>query len=185
MGENSEATSVEQQLGEMNQLLSRVMMQIARASDGKTSLVLRDLTQVTSTLNRVQSAVNDQMQVRDRQVGALAEIGSVINSSLGLKRVLAEVMDRLVSLMNAERGFLMLKEPNGELKVQVARGIEQVDLNENEFAISMTVVRQVAATGQVILTTNAQNDPRFDQQLSVAAYHLLSILCAPLKPTRN
>jgi len=181
MGQNSEALTVQQQLGEMNQLLSRVMMNIARSTDGQTSLLLRDLTQVTSTLAHLRNAVTNQMQVRDRQVGALVGIGSVINSSLGLRRVLSEVMDRLVTLMGAERGFLMLREPNGELKVQVARGIEKVDLNEDQFAISKTIVQRVAETGEVILTTNAQIDPRFDQQMSIAAYHLLSILCAPLK----
>lgn len=181
MGQNSEALTVQQQLGEMNQLLSRVMTHIARSTRGQTSSVLRDLTQVSSTLDHVRTAVTNQMQVRDRQVGALAGIGSVINSSLGLRRVLAEVVDRLVALMGAERGFLMLREPDGELKVRVARGIDQANLNEDQFAISKTIVHRVIDSGEVILTTNAQIDPRFDQQLSVAAHHLLSILCAPLK----
>jgi putative nucleotidyltransferase with HDIG domain len=105
----------------------------------------------------------------------------VINSSLGLKRVLEEVMDRLIVLMNAERGFLMLREPNGELKVRIARGIDNVNLNEDAFAISNTVVRRVVESGETVLTTNAQEDPRFGEQFSVAVYHLLSILCAPLK----
>jgi GAF domain-containing protein len=36
-------------------------------------------------------------------------------------------------------------------------------------------------TGQPVLTTNAQEDPRFEDQVSVAAYQLRSIMCAPLK----
>jgi putative nucleotidyltransferase with HDIG domain len=105
----------------------------------------------------------------------------VINSSLGLKAVLEEVMDTLIALMNAERGFLMLREPNGELKVGIARGIDSVNLNEEVFSISKTIVRRVAESGVAVLTTNAQEDPRFGEQYSVAMYHLLSILCAPLK----
>jgi len=31
------------------------------------------------------------------------------------------------------------------------------------------------------LTTNAQEDPRFEGQLSIAAFQLRSILCAPLQ----
>jgi putative nucleotidyltransferase with HDIG domain len=98
-----------------------------------------------------------------------------------LKTVLAEVMDRLISLTGAERGFLMLKYPDGKLVVEVARGLDRTDLEEEQFAISRTIAYRVAETGQVILTTNAQEDPRFEAQLSVAAYRLLSILCAPLK----
>jgi putative nucleotidyltransferase with HDIG domain len=121
------------------------------------------------------------MDARQRQIGALVGVGSAINSSLGLKRVLEKVMDTLIALMNAERGFLMLREPTGELKVRIARGIDNVNLEENVFAISNTVVSRVAESGVAVLTTNAQEDPRFGEQLSVAAYHLLSILCAPLK----
>jgi putative nucleotidyltransferase with HDIG domain len=41
-------------------------------------------------------------------------------------------------------------------------------------------VRKVAESGEPILTTNAQQDPRFEGQVSVTAYQLRSILCAPL-----
>jgi putative nucleotidyltransferase with HDIG domain len=121
------------------------------------------------------------LEANQRQVKALVGVGSVINSSLGLKQVLEEVLDRLIALTGAERGFLMLVEPNGELKARIARGIDREDLNKDAFAVSNTIVRKVAETGEAILTTNAQEDPRFGEQISVAAYHLLSILCAPLK----
>src|SRR5258706_3185612 len=90
-------------------------------------------------------------------------------------------MDRLIAPMRDERGFLMLGESNGKLKVQVARGIDHADLEEAQFAVSKTIIHRAAETGEVVLTTNAQEDPRFQDQVSVAAYHLLSILCAPLK----
>lgn len=157
------------------------MMSVARSSDGQTSAVMRDLTQAYSSLNQATRSVEDQLQTREKQIGALMGVGSVINSTLGLKRVLSEVMDRLIALMKAERGFLMLKDSHGKLEVQVARGMDRVDLNEEQFAISRTIAYRVAQTGEVILTTNAQDDPRFGNQFSIAAYHLLSILCAPLK----
>ena len=109
------------------------------------------------------------------------DVGSVINSSLGLKRVLDEVMDTLIVLMKAERGFLMLKDQSGDFQVRIARDAKHHDLKEEVFAISKTIVRRVVEHGEPVLTTNAQEDPRFDQQASVAAFQLLSILCAPLK----
>jgi putative nucleotidyltransferase with HDIG domain len=108
-------------------------------------------------------------------------VGRAINSSLGLKRVLEEVMDTLIELMRAERGFLMLRDPNGNLSVRIARGIAQVNLDEAAFKVSRTIVRKVAESGEPILTTNAQDDPRFEAQMSVAMFQLRSILCAPLK----
>ncbi|MFN8413668.1 MAG: HD domain-containing phosphohydrolase [Anaerolineales bacterium] len=181
MNQSFDSQTIQKQIGEMQKMLNRVMVHLARINDGETSQIVRDLTQLSSSLNAMKTTVSSQFQVHERQIGALVGVGSVINSSLGLKRVLSEVMDRLIALMHAERGFLMLREPDGKLAVQVARGIDQKDVTEDKFAISNTVVQRVAATGEVILTTNAQDDPRFGQQFSVAAYHLLSILCAPLK----
>jgi putative nucleotidyltransferase with HDIG domain len=83
--------------------------------------------------------------------------------------------------MRAERGFLMLRESNGELSVRIARGVDHVNLEEDTFKVSQTIVSRVADTGEPILTTNAQNDSRFGSQLSIAAFQLRSILCAPLK----
>lgn len=180
MKQPSDPNIIQEQLWEVSNLLSKAMMGIAKTSEGQGSQFLRDLTQAVSTLNKVKSNVSKQIQTHKTQFDALVRIGSAINSSLGLKRVLAEVMDRLVSLMRAERGFLMLRESDGNLKVHVARGIDNVDLNEDEFAVSKTVINRVVETGKLVLTTNAQEDPRFEAQFSVAAYHLLSILCVPL-----
>jgi putative nucleotidyltransferase with HDIG domain len=181
MNQSFDSQSIHRQVEEMQVTLGRVMTRISRINDGNTSHVIRDLTQLSLSLTSMKNAVSSHLQTNQRQIGALVGVGSVINSSLGLKRVLAEVMDRLIALMNAERGFLMLREADGSLRVQVARGLDQEDVTEDKFNISNTVVRRVAENGEVILTTNAQDDPRFGQQDSVAAYHLLSILCAPLK----
>ncbi|MCA2001543.1 MAG: GAF domain-containing protein [Chloroflexi bacterium] len=181
MAHPPDAQSIQSQLAEMEKTLMRVMAHVARMNEGQTSLILRDLTQMSGIVNALTRGVSGYLESQQRQVGALMGVGSAINSSLGLKRVLELVMDTLIALMNAERGFLMLSETGGELKVRIARGIDNVDLNEEAFSISNTVVRRVAESGEPVLTTNAQEDPRFGEQYSVAAYHLLSILCAPLK----
>ncbi len=180
MKQPSDTNIVQDQLWEINNLLSDVMKTVSQSNGGQNSQILRDLTHAASTLNKVKSSVSKQIQTHESQFDALVQIGSSINSSLGLKRVLSDVMDRLVKLMRAERGFLMLSEPDGNLAVQVARGLDHVDLDEDQFAVSKTVINRVVETGKLVLTTNAQEDPRFEAQFSVAAYHLLSILCVPL-----
>ncbi len=54
-------------------------------------------------------------------------------------------------------------------------------INPNEFEISRTVIQRVIDSGDPVLTTNAQEDPRFGGQESIVAYNLRSILCVPLK----
>jgi adenylate cyclase len=111
---------------------------------------------------------------------ALAGIGQVINSTLEVDEVLQIVMDTIIRLMGAERGFLMLRDERGEMVTRIARNWEQESLNSSEFAISRTIVQRVIDGGEAVLTTNAREDPRFGGQESIIAFNLRSILCVPL-----
>lgn len=111
---------------------------------------------------------------------ALADIGSVVNSSLEPDEVLRIVMDTIVRLTGAERGFLMLTDENGEMVMRTARNWEQENLSPPDFEVSNTIVSRVVSSGEALLTTNAQDDPRISDQESVIAYKLRSILCVPL-----
>ncbi len=104
----------------------------------------------------------------------------MVNSSLDLPTVLAEVIDTLIRITGAERAFLMLRE-DGELRVRVARNWERGAIGPGEEAFSRTVIERVAHGGDPVLTTNAQADPRFSATDSIVAHNLRSILCVPLK----
>jgi adenylate cyclase len=141
---------------------------------------MEGLSQLAGSLTRLSRQIAQQEEERTNLL-ALADIGQVINSSLEPNEVLRIVMDTIVRLTGAERGFLMLKDEDGELSFRVARNWEQETLDPSEFAISRTIVNRVAMEGQALLTTNAQEDPRFGGQESIVAYNLRSILCVPLK----
>ena len=178
-------TMLQSQFQDANAKLANIMQRLIKTGNPDALNAVQDLTQLTQSLRKVEQGVVDNVAVRQSQLGALMGVGNVINSSLGPKRVLEEVMDTLIALMRAERGFLMLRESDGGLSVQIARGIDHINLDEEGFAFSKTIVRNVAESGEAVLTTNAQNDPRFGAQMSVAAYQLRSILCAPLKIKDN
>ena len=111
---------------------------------------------------------------------ALANIGQVVNSTLEIDEVLQIVMDTIIRLTEAERGFLMLRDERGEMTIRIARNWEQESINQNESSISRTVVQRVINEGEAVLTTNAREDPRFGGQESIIAFNLRSILCVPL-----
>jgi PAS domain S-box-containing protein len=112
---------------------------------------------------------------------ALADVIQAINSSLEIDEVLRIVMDTIVRLTRAERGFLMLRDEQGDLVTRIARNWEQESIDSSEFAISRTIIDRVVTEGEPVLTTNAQEDPRFGSQESIIFYNLRSILCVPLK----
>jgi len=111
---------------------------------------------------------------------ALADVGQVINSSLELDEVLRIVMDNIVRLTKAERGFLMLRDENGEMAIRMGRNWEMESVDSSEVNVSKTIVQKVIESGEAIVTTNAQEDQRFSGHASIVAFNLRSILCVPL-----
>ncbi|NJL96194.1 MAG: GAF domain-containing protein [Anaerolineae bacterium] len=111
----------------------------------------------------------------------LYEVSRAIGSSLDLEVVLNQVMDAIIALTGAERGFLMLLNDDGALTVHTARNFDQETLESDEVVVSRTITRQVFETGNPVVTTNAAEDPRYAGQASIVANQLRSIMAAPLR----
>ena len=107
----------------------------------------------------------------------LYEITRTMNSSLDFAEVLDIVMDSMMQITKAQRGFLMVADENGRLRIQVARSNEG-DPAEETF--STTIVNQVVETHQPLLTNNAQYDTRYKAGQSIIMKGLRAILCAPM-----
>lgn len=111
----------------------------------------------------------------------LYQLSQTFNSSLDLDQVLNTVIDQVIAVTHAERGFVVLREADGALVFRAARGLHQTTIDDPQFQISRGVVDQVIRDGKPVLTSNAQVDSRFSGRQSVSILGLSAILCAPLK----
>jgi PAS domain S-box-containing protein len=112
---------------------------------------------------------------------ALYRVSSVLGTSLDLDQVLAQAMDAVIELTGAERGFLVLLEPDStNWKMRTARNFGHEAQQGQDMVVSRTVIDEVITTVKGVLTTDAQNDPRFSSSQSVVFYALRSVMCAPL-----
>lgn len=140
-----------------------------------------ELLGVNNGLNLIAQQL-EKDSVETGQFRELARVTEIINSRLDLNMVLNEVIDTVIQLTKAERGYIVLKNlATGELETSVARNMTQSTLAGNDFIISQTVVTRVAESGVSIVTTNAEQDERFQGSASISNYMLRSILCTPLK----
>lgn len=118
---------------------------------------------------------------QEKRVATLYEVSRAIGSSLNLQTVLDQVMDAIIQLTGAERGFLMLLNDDGNLAVRVARNFDQETLDSKDIAVSQTITRQVFESGEPVVTTNAQEDPRYAAQASIITHGMRSIMASPLR----
>ncbi|HSB90475.1 MAG TPA: GAF domain-containing SpoIIE family protein phosphatase [Anaerolineales bacterium] len=121
------------------------------------------------------------MQPSGDRLAMLYRISQTFNSTLDLGEVLDRVMDEVVAVTKAERGFLMLRGQDGSLVFRTARGMDQLTIEQPEFQISRGIVDRVATEGRPLLTSDAQLDPQLGERASVRLLGLRAILCVPLK----
>jgi adenylate cyclase len=110
----------------------------------------------------------------------LYELARDLSSSLELDIVLSKVMDRVITLMKAARGFIVLVDPETNvLSVQMSAG-EADEEKARQFLGSKTVIERVVRSGEAVVSTDASLDDRFKGQQSVIMQNLRSIIAVPL-----
>lgn len=111
------------------------------------------------------------------ELGTLYAIARDLNSTLDLDEVLQMVMDRIIEVAKADRGFLMLVNlKTSQLEFKIARNYQAKTLEKREFEkISLSTVHQVVQTRKAFTDADL-----VDPTQSMIDYGICSLMCAPL-----
>ena len=171
----------EHQINDLNEL------EQALNSLGKQTLPVDTRAAIHHAKSRLAQFKNSiQLDAGQGRLAALYQVSQSLGVSLNPDEVLTQVMDAVIQLTNAERGFLTLvKKDSPELNLVAARNIQQENLQREDMNVSRTVISSVIESGNGVVTTDAQDDPRFSDQESVILHALRSIMCAPLRARGN
>ncbi len=116
----------------------------------------------------------------------LLDVTRRMNSALDLDAVLATIVDSLISIARADRGFLMLRDlESGELQFSIARDKKGQDLEEKKFRVSLGVVNEVAEKGETRLIDDAASSDAYQARRSIISLSLRTIVCVPLATTHG
>jgi transcriptional regulator with GAF, ATPase, and Fis domain len=93
------------------------------------------------------------------------------------------LVDALVEVTRAERGFLLLSADGkrAERKVVAARNFDREAVRDAVGKVSRTVERKAFDSGDPVIVTDAAADERFSGTESIANLRLRSILCVPVR----
>lgn len=104
--------------------------------------------------------------------------------SHSLAPLLAYTIDKVLTLVGAERGYIVLKNDDGSIDFRIKRDNQGNDLPGATDEISYSILEKVVQTGESVVLSDAMHDPQFGTARSVMALRLRSIMCVPLM-TRN
>jgi adenylate cyclase len=108
------------------------------------------------------------------------ELDVLANSPGSFEARVKSCFDKIITVMGAERGFLLLsKGEEIDWMPFAGRGINLDTLFETE-AVSKSIINVAVKGKRSLITTNAMTDPRFADKQSVVVAKIRSVLCTPL-----
>ena len=116
-----------------------------------------------------------------RQVAAVLDSLRALGSGKVLDEVLTLVMDSALEVTNAERGFIMLAGPGGDLEFKVARGRGREPLPGVTFDTSQKIPREVFTTGQSRFFDDLLETSVADGHTGTVALGIRHVACVPLR----
>jgi transcriptional regulator with GAF, ATPase, and Fis domain len=111
---------------------------------------------------------------------ALVRFSERLLGATDLPRLLDELLDALVEVTQADKGFLILLQ-EGELTVRAARNIARETIEGAVSRVSDSIVKKVVETGKPLVVADALHDVEWSGSTSVVNLKLCSVMCAPLK----
>jgi serine phosphatase RsbU (regulator of sigma subunit) len=140
-----------------------------------------DLTFLTGDDDRSHSS-RSTTGARDdlRQITALLEGFRALGSGRVLQEVLALVLDAAIEISGAERAFIMLSTPDGELEFKLARGRDKQPLTDSTFAISQKIPEEVYRVGRTKVVADLLDGGLADVHMGTVALGIRHVVCVPL-----
>jgi len=110
------------------------------------------------------------------------EAARKLNTSGVLDDVLTALLEAALRLTRAERGFVFLRQPNGDLRLAAGRDKNGESISDDS-TISRSVLNDAANSASEFLVTDTDDTGKLSGRESVVAHNLHSVICIPLRKT--
>jgi sigma-B regulation protein RsbU (phosphoserine phosphatase) len=110
------------------------------------------------------------------------EAARKLNSTGVLEDVLHTLLEASLRLTKAERGFVFLRDPMGELRMAAGRD-KTGEIIVDDSTISKSVLRDAMRSASEFLVTDTSDSEKLSGRESIVAQNLKSVICIPLRKT--
>ncbi|UCG11148.1 MAG: sensor domain-containing diguanylate cyclase [Deltaproteobacteria bacterium] len=111
------------------------------------------------------------------------EIGKALTSTFNMDKILIIILKRLSELIKAKNWTLfLLDREEQKLYFEVVVGLDKRSLNNVSIELGEGIAGTVALTGEPILVSDVEQDPRFSDRVDgLTGFVTRSLICLPLK----
>lgn len=119
-----------------------------------------------------------ELRQRNAELQILYETIRDLTSTLSLRGVLGRLLRRALQHLDAEVGSILLLG-KGTLRIMASEGLPADVVSDSEVPVGKGISGYVAATGEPLLVTDIETDPRFRRR-NRERYYTSSFISAPL-----
>ena len=123
-----------------------------------------------------------QPGVSDQEIAGyrkLHEFSQKLLSDYELPVLLENLLDSVVSITSADKGFLILLEDD-EFRIKVARNVDRENIEDAVEQVSDSIIRKVVDSQKPLIVSDALSNSEFNSSQSVINLNLSSVMCVPL-----
>jgi len=114
-----------------------------------------------------------------RRLDALYKATQIMSSARDLDSRLLQVLDLVIEVLGAERGFILLKDEMRD--TLVTKVVRAMDSGLEATSPSMGIASKSAIEGEPVLMMDRSANPEFGSRESVIARRIVSAMCVPLR----
>jgi len=149
--------------------------QLFQPSDAEPASVMN----ITQTLSS--SMLMDLLGRSHLSLGAMYRVTRIASSIFDLDVLLNKVLDETFATVRAERGFVLLIDPNtDQLELKASRWQKKEGL-DHKVSISQNIISHVLQKKESVLISDAMTDSKFGLAESVVFHQIRSAMCSPLR----
>jgi transcriptional regulator with GAF, ATPase, and Fis domain len=111
----------------------------------------------------------------------LLALNKLIVAEEDVGRLLELALEAAMSFIDADRGFVLLREPDGSVRVRAARNLDRDTVRSKHFGPSRHIADLVLRLGEAILSDNVAADERFAGSDSLTEMAVKAVMCIPIR----
>ncbi|HEY6066193.1 MAG TPA: GAF domain-containing protein [Thermoanaerobaculia bacterium] len=117
---------------------------------------------------------------RARRIQTTVEITQELARESDPRALLERLLQSVLSVTSAERGFVLLIAPDGTLEAEVASGFA-AGASFDQFEGSSGAIERVLATSESVVVSDAASDAFLGRRPSVLEQRITTLACVPLR----
>lgn len=127
-----------------------------------------------------EQSLRDEEERARRLWATTLEMRRGLDPAMGLKALLDKTLENVLSLTSLKRGFVLLTDGEGDMRLAACKGLRARDMDGSDFKGSWGAVHLSLSEGELLVSNDTAANPGLGDRPSIVSGGIASLVCVPL-----